>query len=323
MRGERRALLHLSACGAGGREQVVAGAVPERQIGGLVGCERERNADDLGLHRVGRTGREVEREAALLLRFRDPLFERRDVGDRRIGGAVELSCGRRRRARLRERLRRALCAWLARGRSTGGASSRGRRFAGRVRVGRARGGKSRIGVDRAGIDRIDLGRALRQRRELHRLEERDELLRIHFGESEICERHIDGHAAVQRHERLGDARALRMFDQRFAPFRLLDLVDARQQRFEIAEFVDELRGRLDTDARHARHIVGRVADQRLHVRHLLGRHAELLDHAGAVEPPLGTLAGLALDAGFEGICIRSLSDETISTSAPASAAWRA
>ena len=78
-------------------------------------------------------------------------------------------------------------------------------------------------------------------------------------------------------------RLLGVVDQRLAPLRLLDLAGAREQRFEIAVFVDQLRGGLDADARHARHVVGRIADQRLHVDHLLRRHAEFLDHLVAAD----------------------------------------
>ncbi len=51
-----------------------------------------------------------------------------------------------------------------------------------------------------------------------------------------------------------------------------------------AEFLDQLRGRLDPDARRARHVVHAVAGQRLHVDHAVGRHAELLEHAVVVDP---------------------------------------
>ena len=77
---------------------------------------------------------------------------------------------------------------------------------------------------------------------------------------------------------------LGIVDQRLAALVLLDLAGALEQRFEIAVFADELRRGLDADARHARHVVGGVADQRLHLDHLLGRHAELLDHLGAADP---------------------------------------
>ncbi len=53
-----------------------------------------------------------------------------------------------------------------------------------------------------------------------------------------------------------------------------------EQRFQIAIFDDQLRGGLDADARHARHVVGGIARQRLHLDHLFRRHAEFLDHLG-------------------------------------------
>ena len=41
-----------------------------------------------------------------------------------------------------------------------------------------------------------------------------------------------------------------------------------------------MRGGLDADAGHARHVVGGIAGQRLHLDHLFRRHAEFLDHLG-------------------------------------------
>ena len=51
-----------------------------------------------------------------------------------------------------------------------------------------------------------------------------------------------------------------------------------EQRFEVAVFVEELRRGLRADARHARHVVGGIADQRLQLDHLLRPDAELLLH---------------------------------------------
>ena len=83
---------------------------------------------------------------------------------------------------------------------------------------------------------------------------------------------------------LRDARLLGIVDQGLAALLLLDLAGAREQRFEVAIFADQLRGGLDADAGHARHVVGGIADQRLHVDHLLRRHAELLDHLRDADP---------------------------------------
>ena len=94
---------------------------------------------------------------------------------------------------------------------------------------------------------------------------------------------LERHVVLQRHELARDARLLGELDQLLAALGLLDLAGARQQRIEIAVFVDQLGRRLDADARHARHVVGRIAGQRLHVDDLVGRHAELLDHLVAAD----------------------------------------
>ena len=80
------------------------------------------------------------------------------------------------------------------------------------------------------------------------------------------------------HQLARDARQLGILLQRLAPLGLLDLAGARQQRLEVAVLVDELGRGLDADARHARHVVGRIAGQRLDVDDLVGRDAELLHH---------------------------------------------
>jgi hypothetical protein len=96
----------------------------------------------------------------------------------------------------------------------------------------------------------------------------------------LRQRHVQRHSIVERDQLFREPRVARIVDKRLAAFLLLDLASAREQRLEIAVIADELGSRLDADARHARHIVGRIPDQRLHVHHLLGRHAEFLHHFG-------------------------------------------
>ncbi len=110
--------------------------------------------------------------------------------------------------------------------------------------------------------------------------------------------------------------------QRLAPLRLLDLVRAGQQGLEVAELVDQLGRGLDADAGHARHVVDRVAGQRLDVDHLLGPDAELLHHLLRPDRPAVHRVQHARRPGRTS-CIRSLSEETMVTSAPASRASRA
>ncbi len=100
---------------------------------------------------------------------------------------------------------------------------------------------------------------------------------------EIADRHVEFHVIVEGDEFFRQPRQFGVVDQRLAPLLLLDLGRALKQRFEVAVFADELRRGFHADARHARHVVGRVADQRLHLDDLFRRHAEFLDHLGAAD----------------------------------------
>ncbi len=86
------------------------------------------------------------------------------------------------------------------------------------------------------------------------------------------------HVVLEAHQLAGYAGLIGEFDQFFAPLRLFDLAGPRQQRIEVAILLDQLGRSLDADARHARHVVNRVAGERLHVDDLVRRHTELLDH---------------------------------------------
>ena len=97
--------------------------------------------------------------------------------------------------------------------------------------------------------------------------------------AELLDRHADvGTSSLRRTSSRESARLVGELDQLLAALGLLDLAGARQQRVEVAVLVDQLGRRLDADARHARHVVDRIAGQRLHVDDLVGRHAELLHH---------------------------------------------
>ena len=133
------------------------------------------------------------------------------------------------------------------------------------------------------------------------------------------ERNVERHVAVERDQRPRQPRLVGEGDQALAPLRLLDLGRAREQRVEVAIFADQQRRGLDPDARHARHVVGGVADQRLHLDHLGGRHAEALDHLGLADHLV--LHGVVHAMPGRTSCIRSLSEDTMVTSAPAASAW--
>ena len=155
-----------------------------------------------------------------------------------------------------------------------------------ARVARGSGASFELAVrlDLAGVDAGELRHPARERGKLHRLEECDQVLVVGLVHRELGERHLERHVGVERDELLRQPRALGIVDQRLAAFVLLDLAGPRQQRLEIAVFADELRRGLHADARHARHVVGRIPDQGLHLDHLLRGHAELLDHLGDADP---------------------------------------
>ncbi len=125
-----------------------------------------------------------------------------------------------------------------------------------------------------------------ERVEVHRLEEGDEADTVDRRHRQFLDRGGDRHVAVERHQFQRDPRLIRMFDQRFAPFRLFDLAGAGKQRREVAELADQRRGGLDTDARHPRHVVDRITGECLDVDHLVGGDAELLDHLGLADAPV-------------------------------------
>ncbi len=135
----------------------------------------------------------------------------------------------------------------------------------------------------------------------------------------LGERHLERHMRVENDQRLRQPRLVGEADETLAPLVLLDLGGACEQRFEVAELVDEERRGLHPDARHARNVVGGIADQRLHLDHLRRRHAEALQITSASPITLFFMVSYMRMPGCTS-CIRSLSEETIVTSAPASTA---
>jgi hypothetical protein len=137
-----------------------------------------------------------------------------------------------------------------------------------------------VGFDIRRIDLRIFGDAARQRGKFHRFKEGDQLARIGLVHREFVQRHVERDLVVEQHQLSRNARLLGVLDQRLAPLRLLDLAGALEQRLEVAIFDDQLRGGLDADAGHARHVVGGIPGQRLHLDHFFRRHAEFLDHLG-------------------------------------------
>ena len=134
--------------------------------------------------------------------------------------------------------------------------------------------------DLCGIGAGRLGDAARQRRELHRLQEGDELRPVGLLQHEVVQPLGQRHVVLQPDQLARDARLVGIVDDRLPAFLLLDLAGAGKQRVEVAELFEQLRGGLLADARHARNVVDGIAHHRLQVDHLLGRHAPFLDDLG-------------------------------------------
>src|ERR1700730_17849572 len=265
--------------------------VAERDIAGVVGRERERNAADLGPHRIDRIGLGLDREMTGLARACDAGRELFEIADGVILAAIDRRFTRSFRAGGGERNGCALEAcgfvFLSPSRFAGWAPSPacGGGWSGGVSPGEqiatrpARGGVAgfvdllrkrqrrknagatfhpRIGFYIRWINLRIFGDPSRQRGKLHRLQERDQLPRIRLVYRQLIERHLELHLVVEQHQLPRDPRLLGILDQRLAPLRLLYLARAKQQRFEITIFDDQLRRGLDADAGHAGHVVGGI-----------------------------------------------------------------
>ena len=251
-----------------GREQVAAAlgasvAMADRHVAGFVVADRQREAAEVRLHRIEAGGLGVDRDHADVSRARDPGVEPVERAHGLVFRAVDrLSRAASPRARLRGRWesRRpglsSLCSLpRLRGRVGVGArtgrhlpprlrpSGRGGRpppQAGEVKPERAaeeRGNRHlvrhqlRIRLDRAGIDAGLLDDAARQRGELHRLEEGDQVLVVRLVHREVRDRHVEVDMLVERDELLGQPRRLGVVDQRLPALLLLDLAGALQAAF--------------------------------------------------------------------------------------------
>ena len=157
-------------------------------------------------------------------------------------------------------------------RRAGGSRGFGRRRLAVAAAPAAGADEARVGLDRAGVEAGEVGDALGDGGELHRLEEGDQRLAVELGRAERVERRVDLDVAHQSDELLRQADELDglRVGQRLAPLRLLDFAGAREQRVEVAVFADQLRRRLDADARRAGHVVGRIAGERLDVDDFVG-----------------------------------------------------
>ena len=180
--GERLADRDLALEQAAAEQVAGAGAVGDRHIGGAARRRRQREADEVGLHRIGRGGLGVEGDDAGLARLGDPGLERRQVADADIGVDVDLGRDRRLGAQWRP-ASRARCRGRLAVRARGSAAIGGRRDAARagglvaerqfrLRLERDAAGsprpaharRRRVDLDRRRLDRREVGARSPRRR---------------------------------------------------------------------------------------------------------------------------------------------------------------
>ena len=281
----------------------------DRDVAGFSRLDRQREADELALQRVGRVRFGVDRDDALILGAGDPCAEFGGGSHDLVGRAIDRRA-RLLRARGGEVSGRVPCgaALGSRGAGAGGGRSGGAPSAGASPSrsksatpwppGHAAGPTKRGSGSIEAMSTPQISRdAARERRELHRLAKRDEPLAVELRRRERLERRLDRHVAIQSDELFRHADELDGLGigQRFAALRLFDFARAREQRLEVAIFGDELGGGLEPDAGRARHIVGRIAGERLDVDHPVRADAEIFDYLVDAEAPLLARAG---DAGL-------------------------
>ena len=188
-------------------EQALAQHVVDRDVAGLAGRDRQRDADEIGPDRIERIRLGVEGDDAGLERAGDPGVELRQRAHGRIFGDVE-ALGRARARRARAAPATAATAFVGRGAAwpaaRGGGGGRRRRLA--VAAAPAGGAdEGGVGLDRADVDAADLADAPGDRGELHRLQERDQLLAFELRQAQRIQRSLQLDVAHQRDELLGDA----------------------------------------------------------------------------------------------------------------------
>ena len=218
--GFRSAIASASAIWSGARpaavEEIVgAGPMADRDVAGLSRLDRQRDADEVALQRVGRRRLGVDGDDALVSRARDPGAELGRGAHDLIGRAVDRSArllrARGGEVRGRSALRSGLgCAAREQGAASGGRAFR-RRFSFSLKratpwppgqpAGPTKRGSGSIEDD---VDAANLGDAAGERRELHRFAKGDEPLAVELRRRERLERRLDRHVAIQGDELLRD-----------------------------------------------------------------------------------------------------------------------
>ena len=282
-----------------------AGPMADGNVARLSRLDRQREADEVALQRVGRVRFGVDRDDALVLGARDPRAKlgrgAHDLVRRAVDRRSRLFCPRGGEVSGRSPLRSGLglARRGSRDRRGGGRAFR-RRIAFSFQKGhalaarpRGRSDETRVGLDRGHVDAADLRDAAGEGRELHRFAEGHKPLAVELRRSERLERRLDGHVAIQGDELLRHADKVHGvgIGQRFAALRLFDLACAGKQRLEIPVLGNKLGRGLQSDARRARHVVGRIAGKRLDVDHPVRADAEIFDHLSGPEAPLLARAG--------------------------------
>ncbi len=194
----------------------VGRAVRTRNVASLVRRHAQADAAQSRLHRIERGRLGVHGHLAGLARPRDPAMQALQGRNCFIAVVID---GLEQCAPIHHRAERA-CDSGQRFSGALGAESlarRGQRFLGGIG---SAGDTVRI------VDPEMRGGALGQGIEFHQLQESDQWPGFRLIDAEFGQLFADRHVCVERHQPLGHAREIRVFDQRLAPLGLLDLAGA-------------------------------------------------------------------------------------------------
>ena len=315
-------------------EQVAgAGRVGERHIGGAARRRRQREADEVGLHRIERGGLGVEGDDACLARLGDPVGQRlagRGCRHRRWRRSSRPSAASARSAaRTRPVSAAAPLAWRRRRAVRGAAIGARWPPLGLAPARRARAPAPTSGpcASSAALD-LDGGRLDRRPRRCRSPRRRGaSAWRIPWssGSRSASARSVGCSTKSSSPSVTGTSFFSVTSSREMRALSALAMIVSRRLSCLISparassvsrspNCFEQLRCRLRPDAGNARHVVDRVAGHRLQVDHLFRRHAPFLDRPRECRSA-GPSSGRTCDTSGPTSCIRSLSEEMIVVSA--------
>ena len=225
----------------------VAAAMTKRDIAGIIGAQRQADADQIALHAIERAGFGIDRDQPRGLRALDPGLEPVERLDAFIGAAID-------RGKIGQR--------LAIARRIGGRT--GRVALRRVEIGGAR---------RAAIACLE---PFEQAGEAMLAEEGGERFAGDLVELHVVERHGQAAILAQRHQHSAELGIGAIFEQAFLELAFLHALCRIERGGQSAMFGDQAAGSLGADTEDTGDVVDRIAHQRENIADLFGRDAEFL-----------------------------------------------